>query len=225
MFGSGIFSKIPKKVFIIITVLVFLIQIGLIFLYMKYPTKPLMVAIMIVSVLFVITINALVSKIAVFKPKKIKYPQEYYYGVSYLKLESKLLSAGFNKTSKNFGASFIKIDKETAYKILLISDYEKYFNNDEKDDSKPTKGIEKCTKFIGFELFYKYDEKVLTRLPDFSFKGPNVFYNGFFYHEETDTLVECNKQNPEQHTDIYNKFITILGLVKKDNPFNEEKIK
>ena len=74
-------------------------------------------------------------------------------------------------------------------------------------------------------MFYKYNESVLQRLPDFSFKGPNVFYNGFFYHEETDTLVECNKQNPESHQEIYEKFISMLGLEKKDNPFSDEKIK
>ena len=193
------FQKLPKKVFVIITVLVFLIQIGLILLYMKYPTKPLMVGIMIVSILFVVSINALVSRVAVFKPKKIKYPQEYYYGVSYLKLESKLLSTGFSKTNRSFGASFIKIDKQTAYKIVLISDYEKYFGNDDKDDSKPTKGIEKCSKFIGFEVFYKYNEVVLQRLPDFSFKGPNVFYNGLY---SFDLILE-----------FYEKFINLAGNI------------
>lgn len=226
MFGQNRwFNRIPKKVFIIITILIFLLEVGLIFVYSKYPEKPLMVAIMVLSVLFVISINALVTRIAVFKPKKIKYPQEYYHGISYLKMESKLLSAGFTKTPRSFGASFIKIENKTAYKILLISSYEKYFNNEEKDDTKPTKGIEKCTSFIGFEIFFKYNEMVLERLPDFSFKGPNVLYSGFFYHEETDTLVECNKLNPEPHEEIYNKFISTLSLTKKDNPFEDKNIK
>lgn len=221
MFGQSSWSKrISKKVLAIITLVLFLGEIGLIVLYMKYPEKPVMIGIMVMCILFMIAINTLVAKIAVAKEKKITYPRNYYNGISFLTLESKLKSAGFIKTQRVFGESFIKIEGKTAYKILLVENPDKYFDNTEEKESK-IKGLDKCNKFIGIEIFYKLNETVLTRIPDFSFKGEKILYSGYFYHEESDTLVEANAIDVSPHEVEYNRFKEILGLTLKENPFKE----
>lgn len=223
MFGM---TKITKKQSILITILLFLLLIGSIFLYiLKYSEQWLMIIIMILSVCSMISLNGMITKLVVFKPKKIKYPKCYYKGLNYTALETKLNKNGFKMTSKNYGAGFIKIDGKTAYKVILIENDERYFNQEDTSKDKPTKGIDKCSEFVGFEIFLNPIENTLNRLPDFSLTGENIFYTGFYLDKEKNILVECNKINPNEHLESYLKLKEYLSLeeIIENSDIQEEK--
>ena len=68
MFG---FKPLSRKNTIIITIVSFVVLIGLICLYVfKLNEKWLMVLIMIMSVVSMVSLNSMISKLIVFKPRK-----------------------------------------------------------------------------------------------------------------------------------------------------------
>lgn len=76
MFG---FKPLSRKNTIIITIVSFVVLIGLICLYVfKLNEKWLMVLIMIMSVVSMVSLNSMISKLIVFKPRKQLYPKGYY---------------------------------------------------------------------------------------------------------------------------------------------------
>lgn len=217
MFGM---KPLSKKASIIITVVSFLALIGFVCLYIfKISEQWVMIFIMILSVVSMVSLNSMISKIIVFKPKKINYPKAYYKKQNYASLEAKLIRSGFKMTPKQFGAGFIKIEGETAYKVILIENDDRYFNQSQTKD-KPTKGIDKCSEFIGFEFFLKPTEQSIKRLPDFSFTGENVFYTGFYYDEVNGHLVEANKIDPKSHNESYAHLKEMLELEQVENQNN-----
>ena len=73
MFG---FKPLSRKNTIIITIVSFVVLIGLICLYVfKLNEKWLMVLIMIMSVVSMVSLNSMISKLIVFKPRKQLYPK------------------------------------------------------------------------------------------------------------------------------------------------------
>ena len=124
-----------------------------------------------------------------FKAKPINYPTKDFAG-SFEELENNLKKVGFEQRKEAYGKSFLKIDGTNAYKCSIVVDVEKYFNpSEEKEQSKPNKALEKCTKFIGFDIFHHIDENNLVKLPDFSLQGNNIFYTALLYQEEN--LFKC----------------------------------
>lgn len=215
MFG---FKPLSRKNTIIITIVSFVVLIGLICLYVfKLNEKWLMVLIMIMSVVSMVSLNSMISKLIVFKPRKQLYPKGYYEAQGYEALEAKLNKAGFKMTFKQYGSGYIKIEGKTAYKVILIENDDRYFNQGQSND-KPTKGIDKCEEFIGFEFFLRPTEASLKRLPDFSFTGDNVFYTGFYFDSENNMLVEANKIDPKLHNDSYLHLKEMLGLKEVEAP-------
>lgn len=120
----------------------------------------------------------------------------------------------FNSRKLSFGTSYIKIENKIAYKVVLITDCDKYFDQSEKDKNvEPTKGLDDCIKFIGFEIFLITNEELLGKIGDFSFQGKKVFYEGFYYNEELDTITEANAIEPlEEHVNDVKKLKDILQL-------------
>lgn len=215
MFG---YKPLSRRTTIIITISSFLILVGLICLYIfKLNEQWLMILIMIMSVVTMVSLNSMISKLVVFKPRKIKYPKEYYEGAGYTALEARLNRSGFKMTSKQYGSGFIKIEGKTAYKVILIENDDRYFNQAQSND-KPTKGIDKCEEFVGFEIFLNPTEASLKRLPDFSFTGDNVFYTGFYLDRENNLLVEANKIDPKLHNESYLHLKEMLELKPTSAP-------
>lgn len=120
------------------------------------------------------------------KPKK--YPQKKY--VFDPSIENKLTAMGYQQRNTPYGQSYLKVDKEHAYKVVLVKNKEKYFNQEQQNNARPSsnKALEKCRKFIGFEIFLDWDEEVLRKLPDFCIQGENVYYAAFYYDQ---TVLIC----------------------------------
>lgn len=129
-----------------------------------------------------------------YKAKPKKYPT-IKYNSSKEDFDLLLKKNGYKPRVAPYGMSYLKIDGESAYKVVLIRNYEKYFNPDpEQENTAPNKSLEKCKKFIGCELFYEYDEETLKKLPDFNFAGDKIYY--FSLYKENDQYICPNYIEP-----------------------------
>lgn len=183
------------------------------YLYTIKQNQLWMVLTIVCTILFVFSMNTTISRFAVFKPKPVKYPKGYYEPRSFAELESALLKQGFNNSHMPFGEGFVKIEGKTAYKVLLVEKPDLYFDPEKKEvQQKPTKGIEKCNRLVGFEIFYNTTESHLKRLPDFSFKGDKVLYDGFYFDYDANQIIEANKIDVSPHNEQYERLKTLLNF-------------
>ena len=73
------------------------------------------------------------------------------------------------------------------------------------------KGLDKCKRFIGFEIFVDYDEEALSKLVDFNIQGNNIYYGGLY--KEGNKLICPNYVEPsELFNDLYNTILTDLDI-------------
>lgn len=161
-----------------------------------------------------VALQICISRTFKYKPKPRKFTTKEYSLESFDQLSTTLKKQGFKESHNDFGLGYIKIIDKVAYKVVLIKDYEKYFNQDpNKKTGNPTPGIEKCTKFIGFEFFNSNEDVIVDKVVDFTFQGENVYYAGFYYDEAEKKLIEANYLEPnEHHLQNYNYLKTILAL-------------
>lgn len=214
---NSFFNRIPKLATIVITFLLMIVSGLVMYLYTVTQNTLYMALTIVCTIMFVFSMNATIARFATFKMKPPKFPKAYYKLPTIATLESRLVRAGFTKTNRQFGIGFIKIEGKTAYKLLIVENADIYFAPDkQKESQKATKGIEKCNELVGFEIFYDITEEVLRRIPDFSFKGDRVLYEGFYADKEKDLLVEANKIEVDNHIDAYNRLMAILEFEKSD---------
>lgn len=207
------FMRIPRFLLVIITLVLMLLSGITMYYYTVYSKSWLMALVIILTIMFIIAMNTTISRFAVFKMKPPKYPKAYYRAMSFSTLDSALQKEGFSRTSQSYGEGFIKIEGKTAYKVLLVDKPDIYFDPDKKEvKQKPTKGIDKCTRLVGFEIFFRLNDEVTKRIPDFSFKGDKVLYDGFYLDEEKNLLVEANKIDAGIHQEAYERLKEILNL-------------
>ena len=92
------------------------------------------------------------------------------------------------------------------------SDKEKYFEPvEEENNTKPEKGLDKCQRFIGFEIFVDYDEEALSKLVEFNIQGNNIYYGGFYIKDNK--LICPNFIEPNEYfNDLYNTILTDLDI-------------
>lgn len=143
---------------------------------------------------------------------QIKYNEVIYEYVKEEDIVESLRKNAFNSHKLSYGKAFIKIVDKTVYKVIFIKDMNNYKNPSEEDSKgTKTKGIDDCTKFIGVELFYDYDDEMKEKIRDFSFCGEKVYYTGLYVKE--DSLVKPNHIPPtEDFKDDYDNFMKILGI-------------
>ena len=82
---------------------------------------------------------------------------------------------------------------------------------EENDNAKAEKGLDKCKRFIGFEIFVDYDEEALSKLVDFNIQGNNIYYGGLY--KDGNKLICPNYVEPsELFNDLYNTILTDLDI-------------
>ena len=143
-----------------------------------------------------------------YKAKPRKYPT-IQYNISSVDLDSILKKKGYKSRNTQFGSIYLKVSGINAYRVSLIKDYDKYFNQEETQENIPVnKDLEKCKKFIGFEIFYTYDDDTLVKMPDFCIQGDYIYYSGFYINEG---LLSCpNYIKPSE------EFIPLYEQLKED---------
>lgn len=153
-----------------------------------------------------------------YKAKPKQYPQMKYKALEE-DFDALLKKNGYKPRVAPYGMSYLKIEGTNAYKVVLIRNYEKYFNPDQDQEStSPNKALEKCKKFIGCELFYEYDEETLKKLPDFNFAGDKIYY--FSLYKENNLYICPNYIEPkEEFQELYTqikKNLTLLDIKEEE---------
>ena len=176
-------------------------------------TNVVIVLIAIVFIYMTLAIQIASTKTFRYKAKKINYPTIEYPFVAE-DIDASLKKKGYKPRVTPYGISYLKVSDTNAYKIVVIRNQEKYFNPEEQSENTTTeKSLEKCKSFIGFELFFDYDEETLRKLPDFSLQGENIYYTGFYFSE--DKLVCPHYREPDE------TFKELYENMKKDLNISE----
>lgn len=207
--------KIKVRYLWISVAISFLIAVGLILGVTQTKgawTQVFIVLIAIVFIYMTIAIQIASTKSFRYKPKPMHYSTKTYQYTT-KDMDENLKKKGYKPRVTPYGMSYLKIDGTNAYKIVLVRNSEKYFNPEEesKDASSPNKSLEKCKKFIGFEIFYDYDEDALKKLPDFNLQGDKVYYSGLYVEE--DKFICPNYLEPtEEFKELYDQMVKDLEI-------------
>ena len=130
----------------------------------------------------------------------------------YWDIDEILKKKGYKQRVEAYGCSYLKVQQPNAYKIVLVRNCEKYFHPvEEQSSTSANKSLEKCQKFIGFEIFYDYNEEALRKLPDFNLQGEKIYYSGLYIENEQ---VICPNYIEPSNTfiELYTKIKSDLGL-------------
>ena len=211
------FNKIKSRYIWISIAVCFLAAFGLIIgvTHLEAPwTTVVIVLLAIIFIYMTIAIQVVSTRTFKYKPKKVNY-QVKEFALTNSDIESAIKSKGYKKRTVPYGLSYIKVVGVNAYKIVLIKDKVKYFEPNDESNLPTEKALEKCKRFIGFEVFVDYDEEVLSKLVDFNIQGDNIYYGGFYL--EDSKLVCPNYVLPNEYfDDLYNTIITDLDIVKDE---------
>lgn len=195
----------------------FIIACGLIFAVTQTSGTMTNVVIVLIAIVFIymtIAIQIASTKTFRYRAKPIKYPTiEYEFNSD--DLDSKLKKSGYKPRVTSYGVSYLRVSGTNAYKIVLIKNCEKYFNQEDNNSSNHSseKSLEKCKRFIGFEVFFDYDEDTLKKLPDFNLQGDNIYYSGLYIK---DNILICpNYIEPNKD------FVELYAKMKEDLNLNE----
>lgn len=215
-------KKINTKFLWISVAIAFVIAIILILLCSQVDGKWTKVVIVFLAIDFIyltIAIQAASFKTFSYKAKKEIFVTKDYNG-NYNDIYSTLKKLGFKERKTSYGSSFLKIDGLTAYKCVLVDDYEIYFNPDKVDETnKPNKDLEKCKVFVGVEVFKEINEENLPKLEDFSFQGNNIYYTCLLYQDNN--LFKCLNYI-EPNLEFKQAFEKLLADINIFEAVNEE---
>lgn len=207
-------KKLRLSTLWIIVVLLFLAAIGLIVACAYTDNIWNTITIILLAIDF-LALTILVQYVSFrtfnYKPRVKKYPQKKYQTEK--NLEEELIALKYLERKREYGKSFLKVENKNAYKVVLIDDVIKYFNQEEDDNIEPNKDLEKCTKFLGIEIFNEIDESSLNKIPDFTIQADKVYYTALI--KQDDKYICLNYQEPlDNHKDNFNKVLNDLGLVE-----------
>ena len=209
------FTKVKTKHLWISVAVCFLLAVGLIIgvTFLKEPwTTVVIVILAIIFIYMTIAIQIASTRSFRYKPKKQNYVTKEFV-LNDEDINKTIKGKGYKARVVPYGISYIKIDGTNAYKIVVINDKEKYFEPVEEDNNtKPEKGLDKCKRFIGFEIFLDYDEEALSKLVEFNIQGNNIYYGGFY--KQDNKLICPNFVEPNEYfNDLYNTILTDLDIV------------
>lgn len=213
-------KRLSKKFLLLLILIEIVFGVVLIFSTTKateVASKILLVATIIDFIALTFSVQALGYKS--FSAKKIKYPtKDYKSSFEFDELDKVLLDNNFKKTKRKYGNSFLLIDNKTAIKISLIEDYLTYFDTENNnDEAKANKDLDKCEKFIGIEIFKEVDEANLDKIPLFTIQGKNVYFTALLYQDLK--KYKClNYELPDEcFIDSFNKAMNILNMTEEDD--------
>lgn len=187
------FRKLSKKSLWIILAVAFVLAILLVYLCTLANGAWLYVILVLLAIDFIfLTIGVQAASFQTFKynPKKRKFNTRDYNG-DYYKLRTLLKNNKYKERKTPYGYSYIKVNGEFALKCVLVDDFDKYFNQSSnlEEESNTNNELDKCSKFIGLEIFKEIDEINIDKLPDFSLQGKNIYYTALLNQENN--LLKC----------------------------------
>lgn len=211
------FNRIKTKYIWISVVICFLLTVGLIIgvTFLKDPWNTVVIVLLaIIFIYMTVAIQVATTRSVRYKPKKVNHIIKEY-NLICDNINEKIKTNGYKARIVPYGTSYIKIVGTNAYKIVVINNKDKYFEPvEEENNNKTEKGLDKCKKFIGFEIFLEYDEEVLSKLVDFNIQGNNIYYGGFYINDNK--LICPNFVEPNEHfNELHKAILTDLGIVEE----------
>lgn len=214
-------KNIKARTLWIIVAVLFVIVIGLIFLCPN--TDGALNTIIIIGIAISFLAITFLVQAASFKSFKPKQKAQNYIVKEYIydgNIETLLMKKGYEKRNKTYGKSYLKIDGNYAYKVVLVENIENYFKEDPNDVGEPNPKLDSCEKLIGIEIFLEIDEASIRKIPDFSFQGKNVYYTALV-KQDNDRYVCMNYLEPnDDNIKIYEELFQDLELkeiIMEDN--------
>ncbi len=187
-----------------------LVAVGLIWWNLYANERTLITILLVIDfVILTFSLQMALAQTFKFKPKPKKYNTASF-SLSLEELEGNLKKKNYSKRDISYGYVYMKILDKTAYKVTFINDVEKYLASESEKAQGNIKGLDKCTKLLGFEIFIDYNEKILERIQDYSFQGKNIYYEGFYLDSRDNTLIETNI------IEISPEFVEVVNNLKED---------
>lgn len=184
--------RIKTRTLWITIAVAFLLAIGLIVACTQAKgnwTKVIIVLLAVDFIYLTVAVQMASYKTFRYRAKPVKYPTKDFEG-DFDRIRGNLQKKGYKERKTPYGGSFLKVIGDTAYKCVLVEHTDKYFNQEQEEQTSPVnRDLEKCTRFIGLEIFYNIDEANLVKLPDFSLSGKNIYYTALLYQENR--LFKC----------------------------------
>ena len=207
-------KNIKARYLWLIVLALLLVAVGLIIWIVNAPSGMNNVLTVILVILFII-ITFLVQY-ATFRSynaknkQKIKYDTKTY--ETTMDLSAALKNADFKRKDRHYGDSYIKIDGDVAYKVVLINDINAYYDHESDQSYEADKRLDSCKQMIGIEIFNEVSKEALDRIPDYSFEIDKVYYTALVAKEDNKYIC-LNYINPnDTHKEYVDKLIEELGL-------------
>lgn len=214
----NILKNIKGRTLWIITAVLFVVVIGIIVLLRFVPqeyTTTLTIIMIVGFILITILVQWAAFKSFKFKPKKEPTIVKEYN--TELNIQEVLVKNKYKERKRNYGVSYLKIDRPNAFKVTLVTNSEAYFNPDDRETTEGDKELDKCDRMIAFEIFLDYKEEDIEKMVDYSIQGTNIYYTAF-YQKEDGTYICPNYIEPkEAHNINYDRLMKELGLIIKEN--------
>ncbi len=206
--------NLRARTFWLISLVLFLLAIGFVVLCIYSPTgsNTIFVVLMTIDlVLMTFAIQIAIQKSIKYKPKAIQYNEKKYQKTK--DFDDALKSNGFDLRNRHIGRSYIKIDGKDAYKVVIINDSDKYFDNvEEAKDEKLASKLDACESFTGLEIFLNPNNQIKDKIVDFSIQGKRVYYTAIMKNDSDEYICKNYIEPDDSHIENYNKLLNMLGL-------------
>jgi len=201
----------------LISLILFILTIGFVILCIYSPTGSNTVFIVLMTIdliLMTFAIQIAIQKSIKYKPKPITYIEKKY--ESSIDFDEALKENGFELRNRHIGRSYIKIENKNAYKVVIINDSDKYFDNvEEEKDEKLASKLDNCNSFTGLEIFINPNDEIKEKIVDFSIQGGRVYYTAIMKNNTDEYICKNYIEPVDKQALNYNKLLNILGLNEK----------
>ncbi len=147
--------NLRARTYWLISLILLIFAVGFVLLCIYSPTGSNTIFIVLMTidlVLMTFAIQLAIQKSIKYKPKPIQYVEKIYNKTK--DFDELLKSNGFDLRNRHIGRSYIKIDGDDAFKVVIITDSNKYFDKvEEPKDDKLAKRLDNCKSFTGLEIF------------------------------------------------------------------------
>ena len=201
-----------RTLWIIIAILFVLAIIDIIII--PHTNKPLntVLTVILIAIFLIITILIQFATYKSFSKKRtIKY-KTIEFKSNDIDYDKELLDKKYKRSNRKYGFSYLKIDNKHAYKVTIVNDSDKYFNNDDESNEKANKELDRCNTFIAVELFLSVTDEALKKIPDFMIQTDKIYYFALVKTEEGNFRCLNYEKPNENHIDQFNNIINDLSL-------------
>lgn len=206
--------NIKARTLWIISLLELLVGVELILacIYTDNGINKVMIILMTIDFLLL----ALTIQFASYKSFKYKSKKKVYVTKEYINdndLSEKLDELKFELRERNYGKSYLKIEKRSAFKVVLVTDPVGYFNHDEDDENtEPNKKLDNCLTFTAIEVFINSNDELREKLSDFTIQVEKVYYTALEKIDDNRYLCHNYEEPNEKHKDDVNHLYEMLGF-------------